>query len=294
MEVSTLETTNTIDKPIREEIAPNTSSHLFKCATATFNVDPRNTTNKTNALSTALNLRKIQTETIYKSKPREDLGGALSCPTCGSLWMPGVNVTIRLETYNTQRHPKHSFETIQGTEKEKKENEKQYCKTRLSKRARKRQSVKYSKKQEALNHKLTTKLGLDPHYIFSSSKSLQKKQRFIVYGCEMCNVYHIVTDKISNKYPSTSVKSKPISANTQSKIGSTNSVTRHNQLDSNTDRPSNQKIHTYNKPAGGIKKEKSKSKQKNTLQKLLAKQKESKAQQNSSSGFGLLGLMSRK
>lgn len=291
MEVSALETSNIIDKPIREEIAPNTSSHLFKCATATFNVDPRNTTNKTNALSTALNLRKIQTETIYKSKPRKDLGGALSCPTCGSLWMPGVNVTIRLETYNTQRHPKHSFETIQGTEKE---NEKHSSKTRLSKRARKRQSLKYSKKQEALNHKLTTKLGLDPHYISSSSKSLQKKQRFVVYGCEMCNVYHIVTDKISNKYPSTPVKSKPISANTQSKIGSTNPVTRNNQLDSNTDSPSNQKNQTYNKPVGGIRKEKSKSKQKNTLQKLLAKQKESKAQQNSSLGFGLLGLMSKK
>lgn len=302
---------NTKDLPeftsttIRQDIAPNTFAHLFQSAASTFNAEPSTKICQTNALSTALNLRRVQTEKRYKIKADGHIKSVLSCPSCGTLWMPGVNVIVRLVTYNTQKQKNQLVFENEHTNIETDERNTNALHTkRLSKRARKRHSLKMSKKKEALDHKLTNKLGLDPSYVASRSKTTQKKQKLVSYGCQMCHVHHIMTDDISNLFSNV-----PIKPNTVRVKISENKNSKPNEGLNEPSQGNNQKLPLLvnttqdSKPTNaisasknmmGIRKDKPKSKQKNALQKLLAKQKESKAQQSSSSGLGLLGLISKK
>lgn len=319
------------DEEIRSEIAPNTALHLFQSAAFLSGSIPNNPSS-THPLGTALNLRHAQTIKKQNISIPPILESTLVCPSCGCIWIPGINVTVRLVTYQThKKYHKTPYGIIVDNEDEipnETDNEENLLDMdshpgshRLSKRARKRREAKMKQKKEKLTTKLHDKLGLDSTYVALRSKSLHQKSKLVAYGCESCGVYHIVESAISNQYPTVSVKamtnirsnySTKASSNTQhsqdfnqGKFSKESQLSNKNSSNLNGLEPSSSTISSVNKQnnsnisiqpsSSSIRKDKpAKSKQKNSLQKLIAKQKESKAQQQAASGLGLLGLMSKK
>lgn len=296
------------DESIAAHVYPLSSEHLFQSAVFALSLPPvRGPALRSHPLSAALNLRHLQTAHAHKlTIPRvEEL--TMSCPSCGCIWIPGLNVKVRLVTYRTHstanRLPtgiihSHSRDAEASDEPEITIQSKQ---RRLSKRARRRKVLKREKKQKALGDKLQSKFGLDAGYVKTRAMALRRKEKVLAYGCDECHVYHIIEEDLTNQYP-TSQASKPVNKrDTATAQQSSNMVpgegSKPQSRDSSPQASSNNTIPSNSpkaEPKRTVNKPSSKSKQKNSLQKLIAKQKETKAQQQSTSGLGLLGLLAKK
>lgn len=294
-------TGDSVDPDFLQQSAPKTSFHLFEGAASTFNIQTKSALNL-RPLSTALNLRHIKAAETNKISISPLSNNTLFCPTCAVLWIPGLNLTTRLVTHQTQQGREESPFEVTLNEHDLHH----HTSHRLSKRARRRRLLKLQAKKEHLTDKLDNKLGLDIAYVSSRSKALQRKRKMLVYGCDACHVHHIITDEINNEYPTVPVKGVISKSNIASKKsseyqnGSLKQALNHNTINKiatpETPNVGSQKLNAPTiKPSGAIRKEKPhKSKHKNSLQMLLAKKKESKEDQKSTTGLGLLGLMSKK
>ncbi|VVT50083.1 uncharacterized protein SAPINGB_P002592 [Magnusiomyces paraingens] len=296
---------------LNAEVSPLSACHLFESSSILFKLSPPELPpNKAHPLSIALNLRHLQTVQANKLLIPHVQEHTIACPSCGCIWIPGINVRVRLITHRTNmlRHrlPKGILlKEHQNEDHNEHENNPSVSK-RLSKRARKRKLLKMKQKKKALDHKLNTVYGLDAEYVSTRAKELRKNRKILAYGCGQCHIYHILDPEITNQYPTVSVAA---SVKKKSNNGLQQKYTLKEQGPNNKgnqDLSEQESLSNLSHSSTTTKTDsilasrkdklpsKSKSKKKSSLQMLIAKQKESKSNQQFSSGLGLLGLMTKK
>lgn len=197
-------------------------------------------------LTAALALRYAQAATFYKiGQPPVSLTGPTSCPLCSIPWIPGWSYRVRLTGKTSSGHAKKN--------------------SKLSKRARKRKSLRAQSRQELLKVKLANSDKILRKVPFSEGQGSE-----ITYKCLSClhTMIQEVPDIDRHSYTSfSSIKATSSSLTTD-------------------------KSNTQNfAPDLSIKKKRSKSKKGTSLSKLVA-QKEERAKTGFS--LGLSDFLAKK